>query len=109
MGVEDSFMSPPQALLERLKDYVQEEVFALWDDLSSQEQQSLVADIEVTFILPLAICFCIELKNARIPNTWNWVQSLDLSRIDRIIRCSLRSQGDDFLLFYVVSCMRMLG
>ncbi|XVF00478.1 hypothetical protein REPUB_Repub04eG0004400 [Reevesia pubescens] len=57
--------SPPQALLERLKDYGQEDVFALWDELSPDERHLLVNDI----------------------------QSLDLSRIDRIIRCSLRSQG----------------
>ncbi|XP_045826861.1 UDP-N-acetylglucosamine diphosphorylase 2-like isoform X1 [Trifolium pratense] len=56
---------PPQALLERLKDYGQEDVFALWDELSLEERDFLVRDIE----------------------------SLDLSRIDRIIRCSLRSQG----------------
>ncbi|KAL4309573.1 hypothetical protein GQ457_01G045780 [Hibiscus cannabinus] len=57
--------SPPQALIERLKDYGQEHVFALWDELSPQERLLLVNDI----------------------------QSLDLSRTDRIIRCSLRSQG----------------
>ncbi|XP_022146685.1 UDP-N-acetylglucosamine diphosphorylase 2-like [Momordica charantia] len=56
---------PPQALLERLKDYGQEDVFALWDELSHEERDLLVKDIE----------------------------SLDLSRVDRIIRCSLRSQG----------------
>ncbi|XWS40471.1 hypothetical protein CRYUN_Cryun18bG0142800 [Craigia yunnanensis] len=57
--------SPPQALLERLKDYGQEDAFALWDELSPEDRHLLVKDIE----------------------------SLDLSRIDRIIRCSLRSQG----------------
>ncbi|XP_022726962.1 UDP-N-acetylglucosamine diphosphorylase 2 isoform X1 [Durio zibethinus] len=57
--------SPPQALLERLKDYGQEDTFALWDELSPDERHLLVKDIE----------------------------SLDLSRIDRIIRCSLRSQA----------------
>ncbi|XP_022926514.1 UDP-N-acetylglucosamine diphosphorylase 2 [Cucurbita moschata] len=56
---------PPQALLERLKDYGQEDVFSLWDELSHEERDLLVKDIE----------------------------SLDLSRVDRIIRCSLRSQG----------------
>lgn len=56
---------PPQALLERLKDYGQEDAFSLWDELSSDERDLLVKDIK----------------------------SLDLSRIDRIIRCSLRSQG----------------
>ncbi|GMJ12591.1 N-acetylglucosamine-1-phosphate uridylyltransferase 2 [Hibiscus trionum] len=57
--------SPPQLLLERLKDYGQEHVFALWDELSPEERHLILNDI----------------------------QSLDLSRIDRIIRCSLRSQG----------------
>ncbi|XP_048438249.1 UDP-N-acetylglucosamine diphosphorylase 1-like isoform X2 [Pyrus x bretschneideri] len=56
---------PPQGLLERLKDYGQEDAFALWDELSPDERQLLVNEIE----------------------------SLDLSRIDRIIRCSLRSHG----------------
>ncbi|KAK4748077.1 hypothetical protein SAY87_014663 [Trapa incisa] len=65
MRIEDSVESPPQALLERLKDYGQEDAFALWDELSPPERQFLVKDIE----------------------------SLDLSRIDRIIRCSIRSQG----------------
>ncbi|KAF5733576.1 UDP-N-acetylglucosamine diphosphorylase 1 [Tripterygium wilfordii] len=56
---------PPQALLERLKDYGQEDAFALWEELSLEERDLLVKDIE----------------------------SIDLPRIDRIIRCSLRSQG----------------
>ncbi|XP_024030125.1 UDP-N-acetylglucosamine diphosphorylase 1 [Morus notabilis] len=56
---------PPQALLERLKDYGQEDAFALWNELSPEERLLLVKDIE----------------------------SLDLSRIDRIIRCSIRSHG----------------
>ncbi|KAK6931906.1 UDPGP family [Dillenia turbinata] len=57
--------APPQALLERLKDYGQEDAFALWDELSLEERDLLVHDIE----------------------------SLDLPRIDRIIRRSLGSQG----------------
>ncbi|EPS72269.1 hypothetical protein M569_02483, partial [Genlisea aurea] len=56
---------PPQQLVERLKDYGQEHVFAVWDDLSADQRQLLVKDIN----------------------------SLDLPRIDRIIRCSFRSQG----------------
>ncbi|KAK9989439.1 hypothetical protein SO802_029678 [Lithocarpus litseifolius] len=56
---------PPQALLERLKDYGQEDAFALWDELSADERSFLVKDIE----------------------------SLDLPRIDRIIRCSLQSHS----------------
>ncbi|OWM87101.1 hypothetical protein CDL15_Pgr027036 [Punica granatum] len=65
MGIEGMVGSPPQALLERLKDYGQEDAFAFWDELSPPERHSLVKDLE----------------------------SLDLSRIDRIIRCSMRSQG----------------
>ncbi|KAH0452216.1 hypothetical protein IEQ34_019515 [Dendrobium chrysotoxum] len=56
---------PPQALVERLKDYGQEDVFCLWDELSHEERDQLVRDIE----------------------------GLDLPRVDRIIRCSLGSQG----------------
>ncbi|KAL8513212.1 hypothetical protein ACS0TY_019423 [Phlomoides rotata] len=56
---------PPQSLLEMLKDYGQEDVFALWDELSTEERDLLIKDIE----------------------------SIDLPRIDRIIRCSFRSQG----------------
>uniref|UniRef100_A0A0E0LSC4 UDP-N-acetylglucosamine pyrophosphorylase n=2 Tax=Oryza punctata TaxID=4537 RepID=A0A0E0LSC4_ORYPU len=57
--------APPQELLERLKDYGQEGAFALWDELAPEDRDFLVRDIE----------------------------SLDLARIDRIVRCSLRSQG----------------
>ncbi|CAA7040602.1 unnamed protein product [Microthlaspi erraticum] len=57
--------SPHQALVERLKDYGQEDVFALWEELSPEERDLLVNEIE----------------------------NLDLPRIDRIIRCSLQSQG----------------
>ncbi|XP_071735498.1 UDP-N-acetylglucosamine diphosphorylase 1-like [Rutidosis leptorrhynchoides] len=56
---------PPQALLERLKDYGQEDAFAFWDQLSSDQQNYLVQEIE----------------------------SLDLPRIDRMIRCSFQSHG----------------
>lgn len=45
---------PPQALLERLKDYGQEDAFALWDELSPEERDLLVKDIEV--ISPLPSC-----------------------------------------------------
>lgn len=38
---------PPQALLERLKDYGQEDAFALWNELSPEERLLLVKDIEV--------------------------------------------------------------
>ena len=40
---------PPQSLLERVKDYGQEDVFALWDELSPEERDALVKDIEVSF------------------------------------------------------------
>ncbi|XP_074562307.1 UDP-N-acetylglucosamine diphosphorylase 2-like [Curcuma longa] len=56
---------PPQELLERLKDYGQEDAFAFWDELHPDERDILVKDIE----------------------------SMDLPRLDRIIRCSLGSQG----------------
>ncbi|KAG8497692.1 hypothetical protein CXB51_006974 [Gossypium anomalum] len=66
MGIHSNAVAAPlQLLLERLKDYGQEDAFALWDELSPEERHLLLNDI----------------------------QSLDLSRIDRIIRCSLRSQG----------------
>ncbi|KAJ7969448.1 UDP-N-acetylglucosamine diphosphorylase 1 [Quillaja saponaria] len=57
--------APPQALVERLKDYGQEDAFSLWDELASDERNLLVKEIE----------------------------GIDLPRIDRIIRCSLQSQG----------------
>ncbi|CAA7394299.1 unnamed protein product [Spirodela intermedia] len=56
---------PPQALVERLKDYGQEDAFAYWDELSLEERDLLIKDI----------------------------QGLDLSRVDRIVRCSLKSHG----------------
>lgn len=46
---------PPQALLERLKDYGQEDAFALWDELSPDERQLLVKDIEVIFLRSLCV------------------------------------------------------
>ncbi|CAG7874560.1 hypothetical protein HID58_091065 [Brassica napus] len=58
-------VSPHQELVERLKDYGQEDVFALWEELSPEERHLLVTEIE----------------------------NLDLPRIDRIIRCSFNSQG----------------
>jgi hypothetical protein len=39
--------APPQAMLERMKDYGQEGAFALWDDLSPEDRELLVRDIEV--------------------------------------------------------------
>ncbi|KAF7120084.1 hypothetical protein RHSIM_Rhsim13G0129600 [Rhododendron simsii] len=64
-GNNDGSSSPPQALLERLKDYGQEDAFTLWDELSPDERDLLVRDIE----------------------------GIDLPRIDRIVRCSFQSQG----------------
>jgi len=40
---------PPQALLERLKDFGQEDAFALWYELSPEERDFLVKDIEVIY------------------------------------------------------------
>ncbi|KAM0009922.1 putative UDP-N-acetylglucosamine diphosphorylase [Helianthus debilis subsp. tardiflorus] len=54
---------PTQAQLKRLKDYGQEDTFAFWDMLSFDQQNFLVQEIE----------------------------SLDLPRIDRMIRCSFQS------------------
>lgn len=42
---------PPQGLIERLKDYGQEDTFALWDELSNEERDLLVKDIQVILIL----------------------------------------------------------
>ncbi|KAJ1389044.1 Zinc finger, GRF-type [Sesbania bispinosa] len=62
---DSSLICPlPQALLERLKNYGQEEVIVLWEELSLEERDLFVKKIK----------------------------SLDLSRIDRIIRCFLRSR-----------------
>lgn len=46
----------PQSLLERLKDYGQEDVFALWDELSPEERDLLVKDIEVCVIWSSFFC-----------------------------------------------------
>ncbi|XP_078436563.1 UDP-N-acetylglucosamine diphosphorylase 2-like isoform X2 [Wolffia australiana] len=56
---------PAQALVERLKDYGQEDVFAYWDEMSPEERDLLIREI----------------------------QGLDLPRVDRIIRRSLKSHG----------------
>jgi len=39
--------APPPALLERMKDYGQEDAFAYWDELSPEERNLLVKDIQV--------------------------------------------------------------
>eukprot|EP01018_Ginkgo_biloba_P029263 Gb_31964 [translate_table: standard] len=57
-------MAPPQALLERLKDFGQEQTLAFWRDLNSQERDLLIKDLE----------------------------SVDLPRVDRIIKQSFRSR-----------------
>ena len=50
VGFEGNDAVPPQALLQRLKDYDQEHAFALWYELSYEEREYLVQDIEVSFI-----------------------------------------------------------
>ncbi|XP_078175680.1 UDP-N-acetylglucosamine diphosphorylase 1-like isoform X1 [Carex rostrata] len=57
--------TPPQDMVERLKDYGQEGSFSLWDEISPEERELLYRDIE----------------------------SIDLPRIDRIIRRSIGSRG----------------
>lgn len=66
--------SPHQALVERLKDYGQEDVFALWEELSPEERDLLVTEIEVNritlfhifqfrflfFFLTMAFAFSIQ-------------------------------------------------
>lgn len=51
VGTESSSVAspapPPRALLERLKDYGQEDVLALWDEISHEERDFLVKEIEV--------------------------------------------------------------
>lgn len=58
-GAEDA--APPQAVLERLKDFGQEQTLALWKELNNNERGLLMKDLE----------------------------SLDLPRVDRIIKHSL--------------------
>ena len=38
---------PPQVLVERLKDYGQEDVFAFWEELSPEERDLLLKEIQV--------------------------------------------------------------
>jgi hypothetical protein len=49
--------APPQALLERMKDYGQEGAFALWDELSPEDRDLLVRDIEVSPMSPRSRLF----------------------------------------------------
>jgi UDP-N-acetylglucosamine/UDP-N-acetylgalactosamine diphosphorylase len=60
--------APPQAMLERMKDYGQEGAFALWDDLSPEERELLVRDIEVS-----CNCNCNArgLRLCRAQKSWN--------------------------------------
>ncbi|KAJ6795295.1 putative UDP-N-acetylglucosamine diphosphorylase 1 [Iris pallida] len=60
--------------MEMMKDYGQEDGFTLWEELSVDECNLLVKDI----------------------------QGLDLLRIDQIIRCSLGSQGSPVLAIELV-------
>lgn len=56
---------PPQALLERLKDYGQEDTFALWDELSPDERQLLVKDIEVISLRSLCVASSVWFQFSR--------------------------------------------
>ncbi|BFI11222.1 UDP-N-acetylglucosamine/UDP-N-acetylgalactosamine diphosphorylase [Marchantia polymorpha subsp. ruderalis] len=66
MGLEngDDSVIPPQDLLERFKDYGQEQTLAYWHDLTPEERDVLIQDLE----------------------------SVDLPRVSRIVRKSLRKQ-----------------
>lgn len=68
---------PPQALLERLKDYGQEDAFALWDELSPDERQLLVKEIEVISI-PFRSLFSLFLVFSFLGN-----QTLELRFLNR--------------------------
>lgn len=61
----DEECAPPQALLERLKDYGQEHCLDFWKDLAFEDRDLLLKNLE----------------------------TLDLPRIDRILKLSLHSQG----------------
>lgn len=49
MGLEngDDSVIPPQDLLERFKDYGQEQTLAYWHDLTPEERDVLIQDLEV--------------------------------------------------------------
>ncbi|KAL2632710.1 hypothetical protein R1flu_004189 [Riccia fluitans] len=66
MGLEDGDESvvPPQDLLERFKDYGQDQTLAYWHELSPEERDILIRDLEL----------------------------VDLPRVSRIVRKSLRKQ-----------------
>jgi hypothetical protein len=40
--------TPPQDMVERLKDYGQDDSFSLWDEISPEERELLFSDIEVS-------------------------------------------------------------
>lgn len=48
---------PPQALVERLKDFGQEDVFAFWEELTVEERSVLVKDIQVGVLFSLTLPF----------------------------------------------------
>lgn len=48
---------PPQALVERLKDYGQEDVFAFWEELTVEERSILVKDIQVGILFSFTLSF----------------------------------------------------
>lgn len=47
MGEAGEDAAPPQALLERLKDYGQEQTLAHWQELNDEERELLIRDLEV--------------------------------------------------------------
>eukprot|EP00246_Nothoceros_aenigmaticus_P005204 TRINITY_DN17094_c0_g1_i1.p1 TRINITY_DN17094_c0_g1~~TRINITY_DN17094_c0_g1_i1.p1 ORF type:complete len:482 (+),score=72.96 TRINITY_DN17094_c0_g1_i1:287-1732(+) len=69
MGEAGEDAAPPQALLERLKDYGQEQTLARWQELNDEERELLIRDLE----------------------------ALDLSRVDRILKQSVVSHDPSLL------------
>lgn len=47
---EGAVAAPPPVLLEKLKNYGQDHVFSLWDQLSAEERDLLIEEIEVCFL-----------------------------------------------------------
>ncbi|RRT72865.1 hypothetical protein B296_00016510 [Ensete ventricosum] len=98
---------PPQALLERLKDYGQEDAFALWDELSPEERDLLVKDIEVRSLrlvfLPEWIVTSyahLDLKVCSICFLLCFVGGISIARL-------WTSKGDLFLFPAINSCKQL--
>lgn len=98
---------PPQSLLERLKDYGQEDAFALWDELSSEEKDLLVKDIEVIFFFSRSPFFSIwdfliELSLKIV--SFNWVYfrlCLECELPDKLeFWCCISSRYCELLSFF---------